>query len=341
MILLMNTINITCELQTINDEKYEISLKGFIFVFDEEKYIVTTNHGLPIKSCYLTDNTENKLKIHIDSIWNELLILKSENSIENMKPIIKHKNKIIKNNEILFIRNDVLEIRLTNAVPHFLCVNSVPTNPKILYIKADILDENIVERSFSGSPVFNENNKIIGILSKKNINDNTVYIIPIYLLIKTLNKKNNNSFFAIDYDLPIKKINTSHVKNNCILHKPLGIMVDLNTYYLIEGDEKTYENIDGNDIMYTNITNYLYIDNNKDLVLDKWNYKLTVRLYSLIRTIYSDISSELFEFLKNNYQNKIIVYINKSKLRNKKYYEIDNNQINLKLVITSDGVSSK
>lgn len=337
----MNTVNITCELQSINDEKYEILLKGFVFVLNEEKFIVTTNHGLPIKSCYLTDNTENKLKIHIDSIWNELLILKSENCIENIKLIVKHQNKIIKSNETLFIKNDVQQIRLTNANPHFLCVNSVPTNPKILYLKADILDENIVEKSFSGSPVFTENNKIIGILSKKNINDNTVYIIPIYLLIKTLNKKNNNSFFALDYDLPIKKFNTSNVKNNCILHKPFGIILDLNTYYLIEGDENVYETIDGNDIMYTNITKYLYIDNNKDLVLDKFNYKLTVRLYLLIRTIYSDISSDVFEFLKSNYQNEIIIYINKSKLRNKKFYEIHNDQINLKLVITSDVVSLK
>jgi hypothetical protein len=337
----MTTVNITCELQAINDIKYEILLKGFVFTLDEEKYIITTNHGLPIKNCYLTDNKENKLKIHIDSVWNELLILKSENSVENIKPISKYQNKIIKNNQILFIKNDIKQIRLTNATPHFLCINNVPTNPKILYIKADIIDENVVERSFSGSPVFNENNKIIGVLSKKNIDDNTVYIIPIYLLIKTLNKKNNNSFFAIDYDLPIKKINKINVKNNCILHKPLGILIDLNTYYLIEGDEKLYENIDGNYIMYTNITKYLYIDNNKDLVLDKWNYKLTVRLYSLIKMLYSDISSELFEFLKNNYQNKIIVYINKSKLRNKKYYEIYNDQINLKMVVTSDVISSK
>ena len=60
-------------------------------------------------------------------------------------------------------------------------------NPYNLYLECE-LDEIISDlKSLSGSPVITKDNRLVGIMSKCNMLKNTVYIIPVYYLIKTLN----------------------------------------------------------------------------------------------------------------------------------------------------------
>lgn len=330
--------NITCKLQQIDTNEPEIKLTTFSFEFEDIVYLITTNHGLPIKSCYLDNMTDNEVSIYIDSVWNELLILKTKDPTE-LKPITKHTNKIPKETEHLFIKKDGKQIRLSNAVPHFLCLNDVPTNPKNIYIKAMVADNCFeVEKSFSGSPVFNENNKLVGILSKRNLRENCVYIIPTYFLIKTLTKKDNNSIYGLDNDILIKKINSTIVKNNFITHRILGVQMELDTYCLIEGDLNLQVLVNGEPMHYININEYLYIDNNKDLIFNKKTYTLSIRLFALLRTLYSDLGKQIFDIIKKYHTHNINVYINTNKIKQKKYYEITNEEINLKFVITPKNI---
>ena len=88
----MNTTNITCKLQQIDDNENEILLTAFNFYFDEKTYLISTHHFLPIKSCYINNDTTNQVNIHINSVWNELIIFKTENEIPNIKTFAKHLN---------------------------------------------------------------------------------------------------------------------------------------------------------------------------------------------------------------------------------------------------------
>jgi hypothetical protein len=107
-------------------------------------------------------------------------------------------------------------------------------------IQATILDvDRIKDNAFaglSGSPVY-INEKVIGILSKINLVDNIIYIIPIYLAIKTLEKYDNDNVYWMNIK-NIKKINAFNVKDNEIYHPTLKINIPLNTYFLLEGDNK-------------------------------------------------------------------------------------------------------
>ncbi len=329
----MESIDITCKLQDINSNTNEISLSAFNFSFDNQTFLISTNHGLPIESCNIDNNIENKVTKYIDSVWNELIIFKTESPIEDTIVFTKHINKIPKNHEILFVKKNGKNIRLTNAVPFFMPLNGIPTNPNIIYIKADVLD-NSIEKSYSGSPVFNESKKLIGILSKRNIKENTVYIIPVYILIKTLMKNDNTSLYSLDHDIPIKKIGIINVKNDFLIHKILGVQMNVHTYCLLEGDKDLYETVDGKEIPYVNINEYLPIDNNKDIIQNKSCYKLTVRLFLLLKLLYSDLGKDMYNILQKHYENTITLYVNKNRLRQKKYIELKNSDVNLKFVIT-------
>jgi hypothetical protein len=239
-----NILTINSKLQQLSYIEKDINTNGFIFNKFSEDYIVTVHHGLPIQSCKFKNNN---LKIIKDSIWNELLILKNTNKSNNIYTKYKKiKYKIPNLDEDLYIKLNNKQITLKNATYINLHLHDVPTNPKIPYIKLDIYDGQ-VEESMSGSPIVDKNNYLIGILSKKNDIDNSVYIIPSYILIKTLTK--NNSIYSIIDDIAytdIKKINDIKIKDNMILHKSMNVIMPISTYFLIEGDINTNIKINNN-----------------------------------------------------------------------------------------------
>ena len=143
------------------------------------------------------------------------------------------------------------------------------------------------------------------------------YILPIYILIKNLIKKNNNYIFLLNDNINnINKINLYNVKKksisifdynnikeiNCIYHNKLKCYIPINTFYLIEGDVSKYVNI------YNNLSKKIYIlyfeeDTNLDINIntnilyneyeDKIKYNLNVRLLKLILHINKTLAHEL------------------------------------------------
>lgn len=329
-----NVLNITSELQMIEYiKKQKISTTGFIINKLSENYIITVHHGLPINRC----NTEfHNLKIVKDCIWNELLILKSNSINYNLYNVFKKcKYKIPKSCDMVYIKTNNNVITLTNASVIHLNLFEIPTNPKIPYIKLDIYD-NDVEQSMSGSPVFDSNNYLIGILSKKNDIDKSVYIIPIYILIKSLIKYNNNSIFDINYKEIIYKINNVKINNNFIFHKSLDTLIPLSTYFMIEGDINCSIKINNDYYEFININDQLYINNTNKIIVNNKKHEITTRLLKLIKIYFSDIVNDVFKILKENFKNKIFLYINSNRVISKQNIKefktcFDHRDINLKI----------
>ena len=336
-----NVLNITSELQMIEHIKHKISTTGFIISKFSENYIVTVHHGLPISRC----TTEScNLKIIKDCMWNELLIMKSNIiDYDSYTVFKKFRYKIPKSHKMLYIKTDDTIVTLTNASVVQMNLFEIPTNPKIPYIKLDIY-ENDVEQSMSGSPVVDSNNYLIGILSKKNDVDKSVYIIPIYILIKSLTRNNNNSIFDVNYKEIIYKINNVKVHNNFIFHKQLDISIPISTYFMIEGDINNTIKINNNYCDFININDQLYINNTNKIIVNNKKHEITTRLLKLIKIYFSDIVNNVFKILKENFKNKIFLYINSNRIITKQTIKefntsFDNKDINLK--ITFDEASLK
>jgi hypothetical protein len=329
-----NVLNITSELQMIEHMKKKISTTGFIINKFSENYIVTVHHGLPINRC--TTDLYN-LKIIKDCIWNELLILKSNTiNYDSYNVFKKCKYRIPKNYDMLYIKTNDTIVTLTNASIVHLNLFEIPTNPKIPYIKLDIYS-NDVEQSMSGSPVIDGNNYLIGILAKKNDIDKSVYVIPIYILVKSLIKNNNNSIFDINCKENIYKINNVKVNNNLIFHKQLDILIPLSTYFMIEGDISNSIKINNTYYEYININDQLYINNTNKIIVNNRKHEITTRLLKLIKIYFSDIVNDIFRILKENFKNKIFLYINSHRIVTKQSIKefntsFDDKDVNLKFI---------
>lgn len=337
-IFMNNILTINSKLQEFNGISENISTNGFIFSKNNENYIVSVHHGLPILKCK-TDIYN--LKIIQDCIWNELLILKSNTELNttytNYKKI---KYKIPNIDEELYIKLNDKIITLRNIIPVNMYLYDIPTNPKITYYKLDIYDGD-VEKSMSGSPVFDKNNYLIGILSKKDDSDKTVYIIPSYILIKSLTK--NNSIFDINSDditcyEDIKKINDIKTRDNLILHKSMNIMIPISAYFLIEGDIENNIKINDKFYRFNDVSNELLISNTNSLLVHKKKYEITIRLLKLIKLYFNEISNDIFKILKENFKNKIILDINNKRISDTIVYHefnviFNEKNINLKFII--------
>lgn len=336
-----STIDISCDLQPFDTIIPSITLTGFIFnqKINEESnnYIVTTHHGLPINKCYY-ENTK-KLKIIHNCVWNELLILKYKDIPNTVSTFKKKKYKIPKTNETLYIKNKDRQIEINNPTPIFLKLFDIPTNPSILYLKCNIINSGEIVQSMSGSPVFDSNDFIVGILSKKSAEH--AYIIPIYILVKTLLKKNNNSIFNLDCDELINKLNNIKIKNNLINHKSLNMLLPLSTYLMIEGDDNLLMNINNRiSLNCIKIDDQLHINNSSNLISKNNKYLLNIRLLKLIKICFSDIILQIYNYLKINHNKKIYLYINKevsnSNMKNVINYSTEYNEKRVKLKVFTE-----
>lgn len=298
---------------------------SFDFTFKKNNYIISVHHGLPIINSFLNDIELRKLH---DPIWNELIVFSNE----------QVKDKSTKYKIILPIKDDILYINTIEIVVidyTFINLNGLPTNPRNIYIKA--YSDDIIIKSMSGLPVLNSNNDIIGILCKTD-SYNNIYILPIYYLIKTLTKINNDSIYDINIEEPIRKINNNLVKDDKIYHTSFKKYIYTDTYYLLEGDINKTIKINDNIIEFQDISNDLMISNNRSLEMIS-NNKSLEKIYNeqfllnscLIKIIHEEFSCifrEFFNFIKRNINKQILVkYTNKIEELNK----IKNNYIILNI----------
>lgn len=286
------TLNIEC--QEYLSKTIKLQMSGFIINIKGTNKVITIHHFLPIKTVVETEINQ-QLSILINSSWSEFLILDSKNINLNKYYIYKNiQNKLPKIDDELTM--NIINSRETNDICimkvcgyDYIPYDNLNIDMTLPYIKASVISNVNKFAGLSGSPVF-INNKLVGVFSKACSNNQIVLIIPIYVLIRNLEKKDNNNIYM--YSSIPRKINSYYVKENMtIYHQTLKIYIPLSTYLLLEGDsdkESLIHNYIGETIHEKMIVN-TKLGNMIDCDLiqsNQYTYLITPRLLSVLKRIF-------------------------------------------------------
>jgi len=301
------------------NKQLDIKLNSFILSYKSKKFIVTLHHNLPINN--VTDEEGNMLDIHINSQWSEVLIIKSDMiNLSNYKQFNEIQNKPPKEGNEMILLADGRYNMVAKEVS-MIPFDNLSTDFTIPYITAEFTEPIATFAGLSGSPVV-INNRVVGIFSKYNVMTKTAYIIPIYIVIKNLDKTNNNSIFHCN-TLNIKKINTFNVKNQEIYHPTFKININVNSYFLIEGDDNMSVNVTDsmNNESKTMIIPYndLIADNSNEIIKEVSSYKITSRFLTLINRFNID----------KNIIKLIFTKLNKKDIHTQLWFTVNNGQLTI------------
>lgn len=283
------TLSLNMECQEYLSKSINQIMSGFIINTTGKNYIVTVHHFLPIKKVIETE-TNQELPILINSSWSEMLVLDSKDLNLDKYTIYKDiQNKFPKPNDKLSMECDNKRYILKVCGFDFLPYDNLNTEVTLPYIRATVDTDETEFAGLSGMPVFS-GNKLVGIFSKSYSNDKIFLVIPIYVLIKNLEKKDNNHIYKFP-NTP-KKINSYVVKEGKeIYHPTLKFDIPLNTYLLLEGDQDAglvIQHFSGKtsfekmilDTSFGNMIEYNLIQSNKT------TYLITPRLLALLKRIF-------------------------------------------------------
>ena len=277
-------IPISINTQLFLDNSLEQNLNGFLLNYKKTIYLISLHHNLTIVSVYNSDDKQ-KLNISINSGWSEVLIMDTSN-IDLSKYVINTniQKKLPKVDDLLMIKTNDINYRLSVIDIEYIPFNNI-NNLTIPYIKAH-LDQTIENMAgLSGSPVYIDD-KIVGIFSKFNQKESIAYILPIYIITKNIEKKDNENIYGLEPDKVISKIKSYNIKNNQIYHPGFKSIIPVDSWILIEGD------IDNE------IINYpikLKISNEPLLILEEKKYKITSRLLTLLKKM--NVNKQILLFL--------------------------------------------
>jgi len=285
-----DTLTLKITTQKLNGDQLENIFSGFILNYNNKNHVITIHHFLPISKVYDMDSN-NELTININSSWSEALILETDNvEVSKYKIFSKIHNNIPKSDCSLFIKalgkRHELEIIGYDMIPF----DNIQMDVTIPVIKTNILSNGVNFAGFSGSPVFIKN-KIVGVFSKIRTDNNIAYIIPIYIILKNLDKLDNLNVYTTNVS-DIKKIGSWVVnKDNEIYHPTLKFNIPINSYFLLEGDlnYKTiifHGNTETNvDLLPSVIKKDLASDcDNNIIIRNDSEYKINTRLLAFLRT---------------------------------------------------------
>ena len=275
-----------------NNKTSFIQTEAFLIRWKKDDFIITSHNFLPIKNnIYLNDE---KLKICINSKWNEILILKSEKKLYSLPIFSKIKLKLPSIDSFAFIKNDKVKITEITFVNYAFLENY----PETIYIK---MKADNPSKYISGTPVIDNMNNLIGLVSFSD--SDYVYCLPSYYIIKSFRRK--NSFYIPDINEEIIRVNRHLVKDNQVYNPYLGINVPLFTYFVLESDrntELTYikgeveETI--NNVEFIEWSNLGIITNSRHIHFYKKFYNLSSSSLHLLKKNNPELCGKLFEKLK-------------------------------------------
>lgn len=300
---------LSCTMQECLGLSIKTKLSCFIINHEKINYIVSVHHGLPINDYKYNNNllqlNNQGIQIYKQPIWNELIIFKTENVIIDETNIFKKlRIKLPSTNERVYLNSDVI---LSIATTQSINLHHLPTNPSVIYIYANVISGTII-KSMSGSAIYDNANRLVGILSKTHELNGQIFavIIPAYYLYKSLIKINNNAIYNLDTNDEITKINNFNVKNNMVFHSSLSINMKLDCFYMLEGDDNYQININnGTLVNFRDIKSNLYINNNQSIEKIDDNYLINISLLKYIDMCFVDVSPHIFNFIKNNFKNRM------------------------------------
>ena len=284
----MKSLKITLNLCNIGDDEYVIETSGILINKNKKHYIVSVHQGLPIKSVKINNIIITDI---IVCGWNDLIIINL--TLENL-------NKILIENTHLYVFKLFVQKQINVSVKcfidenhvkyienTFMPVNMIPMNPDNMYYMMNV-EKHIIVDGDAGKPIYS-NNKLIGILSK--MDDDIMYVIPAFYLLRALEKTDNDTIYTIDIE-NIAKIKRYRVINNKVYYTKINTLIPLDTMILLEGDKNIKYDIMTNNIrkrdLYNPFTNML-IKNNTMLNIDKCMIQINSCLIHLIKICYKDI----------------------------------------------------
>ena len=327
----------------MNEASTYAEVTGTIIKLSNKFYILTVNHGLPIKELYIKDNVKTKY-VYNNSEWCESIVIPMTGSMINkyILPDLSLHSDIEIPNYMLFskwqiamphILNDMYTIINNNLVSltyvkvHFESLHLFKNNPYTIYIIAELPKGHNYEliSGNSGSPVFIKTptgNKLVGILTRYHKEHNVIYIIPIHIFMKSIEKQDNINIFGIDTTNISNINNITKIGRYKIFQDPIyGSMIfdvamrcriPISTYFLIYGDINKKYNITftKNGETFTEIID-AYIINNQlsispEIKIIKRNnkYKVTIGLLHLLKLTQLKLLYKLFEILNRRIELK-------------------------------------
>lgn len=306
----MDTVSIIFETPEFLGQYTQNEINGFILKYKKDHYIISLHHNCPIQKIYEKE-TNIELNIFKNSNWSEVLVLSLDNiNIDRYKIYSDFQNKFPEKDDIITLK-DMRGIIIDIEYCYF---DGFLNSPKIPYIKASIDSDLEDYQGLSGTPVFLKN-KIIGLFSKYDIKNKIIYIIPIYIVIKNILKKDNNIY---GYSRPITKINSYKVNDDYIYHSSIKQYIPLSTFILLEGDVNAFFDIYNDDIkilsQFEIINDELIVSHEETLIINKNKIKINFRLltllkkynYASLKRIFHLISENKIKNLNNNFFIKIV-----------------------------------
>jgi hypothetical protein len=273
-----------------------IETNTFLIKRNKSTFLISTHGFLPIKNNI--QFKDEKLKICINSKWNELLILKSDNVITDLRLFKKLKLKIPNNGSYAFLKGD--KVTIEDKV--FANYAFLPNYPQLVYIK---IKTNRPSQYLSGTPLSDNTDSLVGVVSFSD--KNYVYCLPSYYITKTFEKKNN--ILLPEIDDTITRINRHYVKNNMIYNPYLGLNIPLSAYLLLEADRQTEvsvirDNEDVNifDINFIEYSGPTLIENSRKLIVRNKYYELSTVSLHLLKKYNPELSKKVFSQL-NEFDN--------------------------------------
>ena len=296
------------------DENLLIESGCFQLKWKRKYYLVTSHSFLPIKNNISLG--EIKLNICINCVWNELLILKNgadkKCSIisEDLQTFDKIGIKVPPMGSDLYIKNK----RFIVQEYCFSEAGFIEKYPKVVYMrfKKNKYDDNYL----AGDPVYCDQNKLQGIVSLTD--ENNIYCLPSYYLIKTFEKENN--FKIPTSDERITRINRHIVKNGLIFNPYLGINIPLTTFLVLEEDRQIEAYGESSDVSqievrFREFEKLPLMENKRNLIKDsKGYYNLSTAALHLMKHSYPSHLDKLYQIINNNPK------INKMKFKVHKNY---------------------
>jgi hypothetical protein len=313
-----------------NDPKVCSQVTGTIIKLSNRLFIITVNHGLPIKELSIQNNTKTlQCNTFRNSEWCEAIIIPLDNPLDISNYMIFSKWQIATPhvlNDMYTIINNTL-IPLTYVKVHSEPLHLFKNNPYTIYIIAELpkgYNYELVSGN-SGAPVFIKTptgNKLVGILTRYHKEHNVIYIIPIHIFMKSIEKQDNINIFGIDITNISNINNITKIGRYKIFQDPIyGSMIfdvamrcriPISTYFLIYGDTNKKYNITftKNGETLTEIIDAHIINNQlpiaPEIKIIKRNnkYKVTIGLLHLLKLTQQKTLYTLFEILNRRIELK-------------------------------------
>jgi len=269
-------IQINQTLQNIPSYECSSNLKGICLKVQGIKYLITLNHGLPIKSIQAEGTSINN---YTNCNWNELVFSQNFNNLPNQyvfKQIVKKQI----DSSIKYYTNGTDTLKYIGN--SYLNINMLPNNPRNIYYMMKCITAKVTE-GCSGKPIFNHDKKLVGIISK--IEGDIVYVIPSIYILKSLEREDNGNIYTLPLT-NIKKINKCFVKNNMVYHASLKVYIPLDVYLTLEGDKNKVINVTS---IATKNRNFVLLNtpikNDTGLVINNNDIKITSSFIHYLKII--------------------------------------------------------